>query len=155
MCIEDDLFRRYRRLRSSSEHWNPPGTSFLIVNTVSIDDYQAILNCSTPQRVSHEKLDWYFRARSANLPRVIWQRGRSNTVRYTAFSPDQSRHYLRIKPIHHNDSGVYTCLDQTTGFSHDIELLVRKFSLVLTSSKSIFQFTLEKYFDHCFDLPMK
>lgn len=127
VCIEDDLFRRYRRLRSSSDSSNPPGSSFIIINSVSIDDYQAVLNCSTPHRVSHEKLDWYFRARSTNLPRVIWQRGRSNIARYTAFSPDQYRHYLRIKPVHYNDSGVYTCLDQTSGFSDEIELLVRKF----------------------------
>jgi hypothetical protein len=125
MCIEDDLFRRYRRLRSSSDSNTPPGTSFIIVTSVSIDDYQAVLNCSTPKRVSHDKLDWYFRAHSSNLPRVIWQRGRSNIHRYTAFSPDQYQHYLRIKPINFSDSGFYTCLDQTSGFYDEIELFVR------------------------------
>jgi hypothetical protein len=126
VCIEDNVFRRYRRLRSSSDSNNPRGSSFIIVSSVSVDDYQAVLNCSTPKNVSHDKLDWYFRAYSSNLPRVIWQRGRSNIHRYSAFSPDQRLHYLQIKPINYNDSGVYTCVDHSTGFSDDIELLVRK-----------------------------
>jgi hypothetical protein len=128
VCIEDNSFRRYRRLRSSSDSNNPPGTSFIIVTSVSIDDYYAVLNCSTPERVSHHKLDWYFQTRSSKLPRVIWQRGRSITHRYTAYSPDQYRHYLQIKPVNYNDSGTYTCLDQTTGYYDEIELVVRKFN---------------------------
>ena len=130
MCIEDDLFRRYRRLRSSSDINNPTGSSFIIVTSVFIDDYQAVLNCSTKKHVAHDRLDWYFRPRSSDLSRVIWQRGRSNTHRYTAFSPDQHRHYLRIKPISFNDSGVYACLDQTSGISNEIELVVRKFNFI-------------------------
>lgn len=130
MCIEDNLFRRYRRIRSLTDSNNPPGSSFIIVTSVSIDDYYAVLNCSTPERVSHQKLDWYFQTRSSKLPRVIWQRGRSNTYRYTAYSPDQYRHYLQIKPVHYNDSGIYTCLDQTSGFYDEIELVVRKFQLI-------------------------
>jgi len=125
MCIEDDLFRRYRRLRSPSDSNNSPGTSFIIVASVSIDDYYAVLNCSTPERVPHQKLDWYFQKRSSKSPRVIWQRGRSNIHRYTAYSPDQYRHYLQIKPVNYNDSGIYTCLDQTTGYRDEIELIVR------------------------------
>lgn len=146
MCIEDDLFRRYRRLRSSSDSNTPPGTSFFIVTSVSIDDYQAVLNCSTPKRVSHDKLDWYFRAHSSNLPRVIWQRGRSNIHRYTAFSPDQYQHYLRIKPINFSDSGFYTCLDQTSGFYDEIELFVRKLFL---ASSILFNFALESISNSC------
>jgi hypothetical protein len=128
VCIEDDSFRRYRRLRSSNDSNNPPGTSFIIVSSVSIDDYYAVLNCSTPEHVSHQKLDWYFQTRSSRLPRVIWQRGRSITHRYTAYSPDQKRHYLQIKPVNYNDSGIYMCVDQTTGFRDEIELIVRKFN---------------------------
>lgn len=144
MCIEDDSFRRYRRLRSSSDSNNPPGTSFIIVTSVSIDDYYAVLNCSTPSRVSHQKLDWYFQTRSSTIPRVIWQRGRSNTHRYTAYSPDQYRHYLHIKPLHYNDSGTYTCLDQTTGFEGHMELVVRKFQLSYSYIINSFQFTLDR-----------
>lgn len=127
VCIEDDLFRRYRRLRSSNDNSNnPPGSSFIIIASVSIDDYYAVINCSTPERVSHHKLDWYFQTRSSKIPRVIWQRGRSNIHRYTAYSPDQHRHYLQIKPVYYNDSGTYTCVDQTTGYQDAIELIVRK-----------------------------
>lgn len=143
MCIEDDIFRRYRRLRASSDSNNPPGTSFIIVTSTSIDAYRAILNCSTPERVPRETLDWYFRSRSSNLPRVIWQRGRSNTPRYSAFSPDQRQHYLEIKPINYNDSGVYTCVDQRSGFHEDIELLIRKLYIFIYYIIDSFQFTLE------------
>ncbi len=142
MCIEDDLFRRYRRLRSSSDSNNPPGSSFVIINHVSITDYQAVLNCSTPEPVAHEKLDWYFRAHSSNLPRVIWQRGRANIRRYAAFSPDQYQHYLRIKPINFNDSGFYTCLDQASGFYDEIELLVRKLHQVISCVIDSFFFSI-------------
>ncbi|UJR35769.1 hypothetical protein I4U23_028517 [Adineta vaga] len=126
ICIEDHSYRRYRRLRSSSDSNNPPGTPFVIVVSVSIDDYFAVLNCSTPERVPHLKLDWYFQTRaSLKPPRVIWQRGHSNNPRYTAYSPDQLQHFFQIKSIHYNDSGTYMCVDQTTGFYDKIELLVR------------------------------
>jgi hypothetical protein len=126
VCIKDDSFRRYRRLRSASN--NPSVSPFIIVASVSVDDYFAVLNCSTPDRVPLHKLDWYFQTHaSQNSPRVIWQRGRSNIHRYIAYSPDQTRHFLQIKPIHYNDSGTYICLDQTTGFYTGIELIVRKF----------------------------
>jgi len=129
VCIEDDSFRRYRRLRSLSDSNNPPGTPFIIVVSVSIDDYFAVLNCSTPERVSHLKLDWYFQTRaSSKPPRVIWQSGHANIHRYTAYSPDQIQHYLQIKPVNYNDSGTYMCVDQTTGFHKELELIVRKFN---------------------------
>ncbi|CAF0755523.1 unnamed protein product [Rotaria sp. Silwood1] len=125
MCIEDDSFRRYRRLRSSSDSNSLSGTPFIIIS-VSVDDYFAVLNCSTPQRVSHDKLDWYFQKRaSLKSPRVIWQRGRSNIHRYTAYSPNQIQHYLQIKSVNYNDSGTYICIDQTTGFHDKVELIVR------------------------------
>ncbi|CAF3848117.1 unnamed protein product [Rotaria sp. Silwood2] len=130
MCIEDDSFRRYHRLRSSIDSNSLSGTPFIIIS-VSVDDYFAVLNCSTPQRVSHDKLDWYFQKRaSLNSPRVIWQRGRSNIHRYTAYSPDQIQHYLQIKSVNYNDSGTYICIDQTTGFSDKVELIVRKFNCI-------------------------
>ena len=146
VCIEDDSFRRYRRLRASSDSNNLPGIPFFIV-TVSVDDYFAILNCSTPQRVSHDKLDWYFKTRtSLKSPRSIWLRGRSITDRYTAYSPDQFQHYLQIKPVNYNDSGTYICIDQTTGFHEKVELVVRKFSRIYAFYYIIhtFQFTLER-----------
>jgi hypothetical protein len=127
VCIEDDLFRRYRRLRSSNDNNNPTGTSF-IISSVFIDEYYAVLNCSTPERVSHHKLDWYFQSHSSNTPRVIWQSGRSRTSRYTAYSPDQYRHYLQIKPLNYSDAGIYTCVDQTSGDQRIVELIVRKFN---------------------------
>jgi hypothetical protein len=127
VCIEDDSFRRYRRLRSSSDSINPPGTPLNIVS-VSVDDYLAVLTCFTPKSVSIQKLDWYFKTRSSvRSPRVIWQRGRSNTRRYVAYSPDQIKHHLEIKPVNYNDSGTYMCVDQTTGFHKEVELIVRKF----------------------------
>lgn len=93
----------------------------------SLDDYFAILNCSTPSYVPHQKLDWYFQvSSSSNPPRVIWQRGRSNSQRYLGYSSDQLRHFLQIKPINLNDSGIYMCLDQTSGYSAKVELIVRK-----------------------------
>jgi hypothetical protein len=144
VCIEDDLFRRYRRLRSPIDSNNPPGSSFIIVTTISIDDYYAVLNCSTPERVPHQKLDWYFQTRSSKSPRVIWQRGRSNTHRYTAYSPDQYRHYLQIKPVNYNDSGIYACVDQITGFHDEIELIIRKFNIYIHYIIYSFQFTLER-----------
>ena len=122
-----------------------------MVVSVTVDDYFAVVNCSTPERVPHNKLDWYFETRaSLKPPRVIWQRGRSNTARYTAYSPDQTRHYLQIKPVHHNDSGTYMCLDQTTGYFDTVELVVRKFhslcrfacithSLISICTREIFQ----------------
>jgi len=140
VCIEDDSFRRYRRLRSLSDSNNPPGTPFIIVVSVSIDDYFAVLNCSTPERVSHLKLDWYFQTRaSSKPPRVILQRGHSKVHRYTAYSPDQIQHYLQIKPVNYNDSGTYMCVDQTTGFFKELELIVRKFNscFSVTSSEKI------------------
>ncbi|CAF3069678.1 unnamed protein product [Rotaria socialis] len=125
MCIEDDSFRRYRRLRSSSDSNNSPGTPFIIVS-VSVDDYFAILNCSTPEKVSHDKLEWYFQPHTSfKSPRVIWQRGRSTTHRYTAYSPDQIQHFFKIKPITNNDSGTYSCVDQASGFIKPVELIVR------------------------------
>jgi hypothetical protein len=128
VCIEDDSFRRQRRLRSASDSNNPPGNPLIIVS-VSVDDYLAVLTCSTPERVPIQKLDWYFKTRSSlKSPRVIWQRGRSNTRRYIAYSPDQVQHYLQIKPVHYNDSGTYMCVDQTTGFYDEVELIVRKFN---------------------------
>lgn len=100
----------------------------IIFVPVSVKDYFAVINCSTPERVPHHKLDWYFQTRtSSKPPRVIWQRGRSNINRYIAYSPDQYRHFLQIKPVHYNDSGTYMCLDQTTGFYDRIDLIVRKF----------------------------
>ncbi|CAF0833799.1 unnamed protein product [Adineta steineri] len=126
MCIEDDSFRRYRRQRSPSDSNNPSGTPFVIVVSVSVQDYFAVLNCSTPERVPHLKLDWYFQTRaSLRPPRVIWQRGHSNIHRYSAYSPDQKQHILQIKPVNYNDSGTYMCVDQTTGFYDKIELIVR------------------------------
>jgi hypothetical protein len=129
VCIENDSFRRYRRLRSSSINNNNSLISPLIFFvSASVNDYFAVINCSTPERVPHHKLDWYFQTRSSlKPPRVIWQRGRSNTHRYIAYSPDQLHHFLQIKPILSNDSGTYMCLDQTTGFYTGIELFVRKF----------------------------
>lgn len=95
--------------------------------SASIDNYFTVLNCSTPKHVPHHKLDWYFQTRSSSHPpRVIWQRGRSNIHRYLAYSPDQLRHFLQIKPLHYNDSGTYMCLDQTSGFSTRLELSIRK-----------------------------
>ena len=95
--------------------------------SASLDDYFTVLNCSTPKHVPHHKLDWYFQTRSSSHPpRVIWQRGRSNIHRYLAYSPDQLRHFLQIKPLHSNDSGTYMCLDQTTGFSARLELSIRE-----------------------------
>lgn len=100
----------------------------VLFSSVSINDYFAVINCSTPDRVPHHKLDWYFQTHaSLKPPRVIWQRGRSNIQRYVAYSPDQFRHFLQIKPLHPNDTGTYMCLDQTTGFYMGIELIVRKF----------------------------
>jgi hypothetical protein len=129
VCIENDSFRRYRRLRSSTINSNNSSISPLIYFvSVSVNDYFAVINCSTPESVAHHKLDWYFQTRaSLKSPRVIWQRGRSNIQRYIAYSPDQFRHFLQIKPIYSNDSGIYMCLDQTTGFYAGIELIVRKF----------------------------
>lgn len=121
MCIENVSFRRYRRLRS-------PISPSIILASASMNDHFAVLNCSTPERVPHHKLDWYFQKRaSLKPPRVIWQRGRSNIQRYIAYSPDQFRHFLQIRPVHSNDSGTYMCLDQTTGYYAGIELIVRKF----------------------------
>jgi hypothetical protein len=148
VCTEDESFRRYHRpgaAPSSSNDSNvSPGTPFITVVAVSVDDYYAVVNCSTSVRVPHYRLDWYFKT-SASLysPRVIWQSGRSNTHRYTAYSPDQVRHYLQIKPVHLNDSGTYMCLDQTTGSHHEVELIVRKFDLLHHNSLR-FQFTLER-----------
>jgi hypothetical protein len=100
----------------------------IIFITVSVNDYFAVINCTTPERVPHHKLDWYFQPRaSLKSPRVIWQRGRANIHRYVAYSPDQFRHFLQIKPLHYNDSGTYLCLDQTTGFYAGVELTVGKF----------------------------
>ncbi|CAF0862193.1 unnamed protein product [Rotaria sordida] len=127
-CIEDDSFRRYRRLRSSisSNNHNSSVSPLIFIVSVSVNDYFAVINCSTPERVPHHKLDWYFQTRtSSRPPRVIWQRGRSNIHRYIAYSPDQIRHFLQIKPIHYNDSGTYMCLDQTTGFYTGIDLIVQ------------------------------
>lgn len=129
VCIEDDSFRRYRRIRSSSDSNNPPGTPFIIIS-VSVDDYFAILNCSTPEKVSYENLDWYFQSHYETSPRVIWQSGRTIAHRYYAFSPDQSQHFLRIKPVTYNDSGTYLCVDQTSGFQNAVELIIRKFHLI-------------------------
>ena len=114
-------------------------------NTVSsIDDYFAVLNCSTPERVPHLKLDWYFQTRaSLKPPRVIWQRGHSNNPRYTAYSPDQLQHFFQIKSIHYNDSGTYMCVDQTTGFYDKIELLVRKLHCITSHILSFSHYPLE------------
>jgi hypothetical protein len=106
---------------------------------VSGNDYFAVINCSTPERVPHHKLDWYFQTRaSLKPPRVIWQRGRSNIPRYIAYSPDQFRHFLQIKPIHYNDSGTYMCLDQTTGFYAGVELAICKFLSFYEINKYLF-----------------
>ena len=125
-CAADDSFRRHRRLRSSlSNSVNASASPLLRFVAVSADDDFAVINCTTPERVPHHKLDWYFQTRdSSRPPRVIWQRGRSNIYRYVAYSPDQARHYLQIKPVHYNDSGTYTCLDQTSGFYAGVELLI-------------------------------
>ncbi len=137
MCIKDDSFRRYRRLRSLSDSNNPSGTPFIIVVSVSIDDYFAVLNCSTPERVPHLKLDWYFKTpASSKPPRVILQRGHARVHRYTAYSPDQIQHYLQIKPVNYNDSGTYMCVDQTTGFFKELELIVRKFNSCFSVTSS-------------------
>ncbi len=131
MCIENVSFRRYRRLRSSISNNNHSSINPLIVFvSASMNDHFAVINCSTPERVPHHKLDWYFQTRaSLKPPRVIWQRGRSNIHRYIAYSPDQFRHFLQIRPLNSNDSGTYMCLDQTTGFYAGVELIVRKYSL--------------------------
>lgn len=116
MCSEKNTSHRYR--------------SNSLKNFISVSNHNhfAVLNCSTPDRVSHQKLDWYFRTNaSSTSPRVIWQRGRSNIDRYIAYSPDQYRHFLQIKPLHSNDSGIYMCIDQTTGFFSQIELYVCMF----------------------------
>ncbi|CAF2374938.1 unnamed protein product [Rotaria sp. Silwood2] len=125
-CIEDNSFRRYRRLHSSiSNNNNSSVSSLIFIVSVSVNDHFAVINCSTPERVPHHKLDWYFQTHtSLKPPRVIWQRGRSNIHRYIAYSPDQIRHFLQIKPIYYNDSGTYMCLDQTTGFYAGIDLIV-------------------------------
>ena len=139
MCIKDDSFRHYRRLRSSSNI--PSVRQFINVASVSVDDYFAVLNCSTPERVLHHRLDWYFQTHASRRPpRVIWQSGRSNIRRYVAYSPDQIRHFLQIKPVHYNDSGTYMCLDQTTGFYAGIELIVRKFLFNKIVDKNLFFF---------------
>lgn len=128
MCRENEDFRRI------SSSINP----FILFVSVSIDDHFVVINCSTPDRVPHHKLDWYFQTQtSLKPPRVIWQRGRSNVARYIAYSPDQFRHFLQIQPIHSNDSGTYMCLDQTTGFYDRIELIVRKY-FSLNSMKRLF-----------------
>jgi hypothetical protein len=139
VCIEDDSFNGYHRLHTPNDSNTSPGTPFIHVVSVSIDDYFAIVNCSTPDHVPHHKLDWYFKTSSSlKSPRVIWQRGRSIIHRYTAYSPDQIRHYLQIKPVHHNDSGTYICLDQTTGYQVLVDLVVRKFiSTWKTNNRSI------------------
>jgi len=138
VCIKDDSFRRYRRLRSLSDSNNSSGTPFIIVVSVSIDDYFAVLNCSTPESVPHPKLDWYFKTRaSSKPPRVILQRGHAKVHRYTAYSPDQKQHYLQIKPVNYNDSGTYMCVDQITGFQKELELIVRKFHSCLSVTSSI------------------
>lgn len=114
-----------------SESNNSPGTPFVIVVSVSIDDYFAVLNCSTPERVPHLKLEWYFQTHASSKPPfVIWQRGLPKIHRYTAYSPDQLQHYLRIKPINYNDSGTYICVDQSSGFQDKVELIVRKFNCI-------------------------
>ncbi|CAF0825074.1 unnamed protein product [Rotaria sp. Silwood1] len=126
-CIDDDSFRRYRRLRSpiSGNNHNSTVSPLIFIISVSVNDHFAVINCSTPERVPHHKLDWYFQTRtSSKPPRVIWQRGRSNIHRYIAYSPDQIRHFLQIKPIYYNDSGKYMCLDQNTGFYSGIDLIV-------------------------------
>lgn len=128
VCINDNSFRRTR------SSMNP----LLVFVSATVNDHFVVINCSTPERVSHHKLDWYFQRRtSPKPPRVIWQRGRSMIHRYIAYSPDQLRHFLQIKPIHSNDSGTYTCLDQTTGFSARVGLIVRKCSLDFPSKSII------------------
>lgn len=118
MCDENE---QVHRISSSN---NP----LIIFVSTSIDDHFVVINCSTPERVPHHKLDWYFQTRtSSKPPRVIWQRGRSNIPRYIAYSPDQIRHFLQIRPIHSNDSGTYMCLDQTTGFYDRTELLIGQY----------------------------
>ena len=148
VCTKDESFRRYHRPgvapSSPSDSNLSPGTPFITVVAVSVDDYFAVVNCSTSVRVPHYRLDWYFKtSASLHSPRVIWQSGRSNTDRYTAYSPDQVRHYLQIKPVHQNDSGTYICLDQNTGSLHEVELIVRKFDR-LRHNILRFQFTLER-----------
>ncbi|CAF0999013.1 unnamed protein product [Adineta steineri] len=125
-CMGDESFRRYRRLHSSISITHNASVSPLIIDvSVSVNDYFAVINCSTPERVPHHKLDWYFQTRSSiTPPRVIWQRGRSNIHRYIAYSPDQFRHFLQIKPLHYNDSGTYMCLDQTSGFYAGVDLII-------------------------------
>jgi hypothetical protein len=129
VCIENELTHRFHS--SSVNHNINPSSSInpsLVIVSISIDDYFAILNCSTPNHVPHHKLDWYFQTRaSLQPPRVIWQRGRSNIPRYLAYSPDQYRHYLQIKPLNYNDSGTYMCLDQTSGYAARMELIVRTY----------------------------
>ena len=131
VSAEDASFRRYHRpaVVPSNDSDVSPGTPFITVIAISVYDYFAVVNCSTSIRVPQSRLDWYFKtSASLDSPRVIWQSGRAKTHRYTAYSPDQIRHYLQIKPIHLNDSGTYTCLDQETGSQHEIELVVRKFA---------------------------
>ena len=129
--IEENSFRRYRRNRSLNDSHLLTGiTPFPKIVSVSLDDYFAVLHCSTSERVSHIKLDWYFQSSAEKSPRVIWQRGRSNIHRYTAYSPDQRRHYLQIKPVYLNDTGVYICIDQSSGDDDRVELFVRKFPFV-------------------------
>lgn len=125
VCSESEEFRR---ISSSIK-------PLIIFVSASIDNHFVVINCSTPERVPHHKLDWYFQTRtSSKPPRVIWQRGRSNTARYIAYSPDQLRHFLQIRPIHSNDSGTYMCLDQTTGFYDRTELIVGQYFKYFFSS---------------------
>lgn len=129
VCNEDGSFRSHHQQISSNDSDMLPGTPFITVISVSIDDHFAVVNCSTKKRVPHHELEWYFRkSNSHKSPRVIWQRGRSNIHRYHAYSPDQLRHYLQIKPVQLNDSGSYICIDQMTGFQDTVELVVRKFN---------------------------
>ncbi|CAF1628499.1 unnamed protein product [Adineta ricciae] len=135
MRVVSGTFRRSSTENDYQSNQTTVVNSLVLVVSVSVNDYFAVINCSTPERVPHHKLDWYFQSRDASRPpRVIWQRGRSNIHRYIAYSPDQFRHFLQIKPVHYNDSGTYMCLDQTSGFYAGVDLFIRKLNQYLLSS---------------------
>ncbi|CAF1628483.1 unnamed protein product [Adineta ricciae] len=125
MRVVSGTFRRSSTESSDQSNQTTAVNPLVLVVSVSVNDYFAVINCSTPERVPHHKLDWYFQSRDASRPpRVIWQRGRSNIHRYIAYSPDQYRHFLQIKPVNYNDSGTYMCLDQTSGFYAGVDLFI-------------------------------
>lgn len=130
---QSSIDESYRRIRSSNDnhhhqhhhHLSTGPSVFPRIVSVSLNDYFAIVDCSTSRNVSRNTLDWYFQSSRDRSPRVIWQGGRSNIHRYAAYSPDERKHYLQIKPVYPTDTGVYMCLDQISGSEDRVELVVR------------------------------